>query len=61
MNKDQSLRRTIEQVPVRLHPATGDLRLNGVLVDVEPASGRALAIGRLSEPVSLAGNQTTSG
>jgi hypothetical protein len=61
MNKDQSLRRMIEQVPVRLNPATGDLRLNGVLVDVEPASGRALAIGRLSEPVSLAGNQTAAG
>jgi 2',3'-cyclic-nucleotide 2'-phosphodiesterase len=58
MKKDQSLRRMIEQVPVRLNPATGDLRLNGVLVDVEPASGRALAIGRLSEPVVLAGNQT---
>jgi metallophosphoesterase (TIGR00282 family) len=61
MNKDQSLRRMIEQVPVRLNPATGDLRLNGVLVDVEPASGRALAIGRLSEPVVLAGNQTAAG
>jgi metallophosphoesterase (TIGR00282 family) len=61
MNKDQSLRRMIEQVPVRLNPATGDLRLNGVLVDVEPASGRALAIGRLSEPVVLAGNQTPAG
>jgi hypothetical protein len=51
----------IEMVPVRLHPATGDIRINGVWVDVEPASGRALAIGRLSQPVALAGNQTVAG
>jgi hypothetical protein len=61
MSKDLSLRRMIEMVPVRLYPATGDVRINGVWVDVEPASGRALAIGRLSHPVALAGNQTVTG
>ena len=61
MSKDLSLRRMIEMVPVRLHPATGDVRINGVWVDVEPASGRALAIGRLSHSVILAENQTTAG
>ncbi len=61
MSKDLSLRRMIEMVPVRLHPATGDVRINGVWVDVEPASGRALAIGRLSQSVVLAGNQTVAG
>jgi len=61
MSKDLSLRRMIEMVPVRLHPATGDVRINGVWVDVEPASGRALAIGRLSHPVVPAGNQTVAG
>ena len=60
MSKDSSLRRMIEMVPVRLHPATGDVRINGVWVDVEPASGRALAIGRLSHPVAPAGNQTAT-
>jgi len=60
MGKDLALRRMIEMVPVRLHPATGDVRINGVWVDVEPASGRALAIGRLSHPVALAGNQTVA-
>ena len=58
MSKDLSLRRMVEMVPVRLRPATGDVRINGLWVDVEPASGRALAIGRLSHPVALAGNQT---
>jgi hypothetical protein len=61
MGKDMSLRRMIEMVPVRLHPATGDVRINGVWVDVEPASGRALAIGRLSHAVALTGNQTAAG
>ena len=61
MGKDLSLRRMVEMVPVRLHPATGDVRLNGVWVDVDVASGRALAIGRLSESVSLTGNQTAAG
>ncbi len=54
MNKDLSLRRMIEMVPVRLKPATGDVRINGVLVDVEPATGRALAIERVGLTV---GNQ----
>jgi len=61
MSKDTSLRRMIEMVPVRLNPATGDVRINGVWVDVEPESGRALTIGRLSHPVVLGGNQTATG
>jgi metallophosphoesterase (TIGR00282 family) len=60
MGKDQSLRRMIEMVPVRLQPATGDVRINGVWVDVEPASGRALAIGRLTHPFARARNQTAA-
>jgi len=61
MSKDLSLRRMVEMVPVRLQPATGDVRLNGVWVDVETTSGRALAIGRLSEPVAFSANQTAAG
>jgi metallophosphoesterase (TIGR00282 family) len=61
MNKDLSLRRMIEMVPVRLNPATGDVRINGVWVDVEPQTGRALAISRLCHPVLPAGNQTSAG
>lgn len=53
MSKDLSVRRMIEMVPVRLHPATGDVRINGVLLDIEPQSGRALTIGRLVNPVAL--------
>jgi len=61
MNKDLSLRRMIELVPVRLNPATGDVRINGVWVDVEQQTGRALAINRLRHPVVSAGNQTSAG
>jgi metallophosphoesterase (TIGR00282 family) len=61
MSKDLSLRRMVEMVPVRLHPATGDVRINGAWVDVETTSGRALAIGRVSEPVTLSANQTATG
>ncbi len=60
MSKDLSLRRMIEMVPVRLHPATGDVRVNGVLVDIEPGTGRALAIARLSEPAPVGANQTAA-
>jgi metallophosphoesterase (TIGR00282 family) len=61
MNKDLSLRRIIEMVPVRLHPANTDVRLNGVVVDVESGSGRALSITRLSLPVAPALNQPAGG
>jgi len=60
MSKDLALRRMVEMVPVRLHPGTGDVRICGVWVDVEPTSGRALAIGRLSEPAVRGGNQTAA-
>ena len=58
MNKELSLRRFIDMVPVRLTPGLADLRLNGVIVDVEAATGRALAIERLSVPVPSEPNQT---
>ncbi|MEN9979070.1 MAG: TIGR00282 family metallophosphoesterase [candidate division WOR-3 bacterium] len=47
MKKDLSLRRLIEQVPLRLQPATGDIRLNGVVVDIDTETGRAVRIERL--------------
>lgn len=61
MSKDTSLRRMIEMVPVRLQPATGDVRINGVWVDVEPSSGRALSIGRLVHTVAPGPNQLPTG
>ena len=44
MEAGGSLRRFLTGFPGRLEPATEDLRLDAVSVDVEPATGRALAI-----------------
>jgi metallophosphoesterase (TIGR00282 family) len=49
MKADGALARFVGGVPVRLEPATGDLRLDATLVEVDPASGRALAIRRVQK------------
>ncbi|MFM9124265.1 MAG: YmdB family metallophosphoesterase [Actinomycetota bacterium] len=47
--KERSLRRFLLQQPQRLEPATGDVRLEGLLVDVDDA-GRATAAEALRRP-----------
>lgn len=49
VDKEQVLERFLTQRPVRLRPATGDVRLAGALIDVDPGSGRALSIRRILE------------
>jgi len=46
---EQSIKRIITQVPVRFAPATENLRLNAVLVDVDESTGRARSIERIEE------------
>jgi len=58
MDRGVSLRRFLTLMPERFTPATGDLRLNGVLVSVDPATGRALSIERLQIPYSAATSGT---
>ena len=50
MEKGGALRRFLTLMPERLTPAAGDLRLNAILVDVEPATGRAVSIQRIQMP-----------
>jgi 2',3'-cyclic-nucleotide 2'-phosphodiesterase len=50
---DLALDRFLRQVPTRLEPATGNLKLCGALVDVDSQTGRALSIRRLNIPVLL--------
>jgi hypothetical protein len=50
---DLALDRFLRQIPVRLEPASGNLRLCGVVIEVEESSGRALAIERLNLPFHL--------
>ena len=47
MDRVAALRRFVTLLPERLSPADGDLRLNGVLVRVDPETGRAQSIERI--------------
>ena len=47
MDREAALRRFLTLRPERLTPAPGDLRLNGALIEVEPATGRAVSITRI--------------
>jgi calcineurin-like phosphoesterase len=40
---DLAIRRMRTGIPVRFEPATGDVRIEGVLIDCDPATGRAEA------------------
>jgi metallophosphoesterase (TIGR00282 family) len=51
MRKDLSLRRLIEMVPVRLQPATDDIRINGIIIDIDANTGQATRIERLVSPL----------
>jgi metallophosphoesterase (TIGR00282 family) len=47
MERHAALRRFLTLMPERLTPSGNDLRLNGAVITVDPATGRALAIRRL--------------
>jgi len=51
IEKEMGLKRFLTQLPVRFSPAKGDVRLNGVLVEIEPETGRAVSIERLQVPL----------
>ena len=48
MDKDAVIARFVTGLPGRFETATGDPRLNGVVVTVDPATGRGTAIERIS-------------
>ena len=56
MDRTVALKRFLTQMPDRLTPATGDLRLNGALVRVDAATGKAVSIERLEIPFARAAN-----
>jgi 2',3'-cyclic-nucleotide 2'-phosphodiesterase len=47
MDKQSAIKRFLTQLPVRYQCATGDPRFNGVLVGIEPGTGRATSIERI--------------
>ncbi|ANA40735.1 MULTISPECIES: TIGR00282 family metallophosphoesterase [Geobacter] len=48
VRKELALERFVTQMPVRFEVAKKDVRLNGVVIGVDPVSGRALSIERIS-------------
>lgn len=50
MKKEEALIRVMNLLPARLHPAHDHPRVNGVLVDIDQDSGRAVAIRRVDVP-----------
>lgn len=50
IQKEPAMKRFLTQLPARFEVAKGDVHLNGVLVDIDPDTGRALAIERLQLP-----------
>jgi metallophosphoesterase (TIGR00282 family) len=51
IRKELALKRFLTQMPARFSPADGDVWLNGVLVEVDVETGRALAIERIQLPL----------
>jgi len=49
MEKDEIIAKFIKQIPVKFEVATADVRLQGVLLDVDDDTGKAVSIERISE------------
>lgn len=52
MNREQAVRKFVSQMPVKFDVAKRDIRLNGVVVEVDEETGRALQVTRVSERLS---------
>ena len=50
---DLALDRFLRQIPIRLEPASGNLRICGAVIDIDESTGRALGIQRLNLPFTL--------
>ncbi len=50
MKKELAIERFLTGMPTRLEVAKGNVKLQGILVDVDEADGRATAIRRIQEP-----------
>jgi len=48
MEREPSLARFLNGMPTRYEPATGNPRLNGVVIEADDKTGRALSISRVS-------------
>jgi metallophosphoesterase (TIGR00282 family) len=48
MNREASINRFLQATPTRFEPATGDARISGVILSLDPTTGKARSIERLS-------------
>ena len=48
IRKEEAIAKFLTQLPVKFEVAKGNLRLNGVLVEVDDVTGKALAVERIS-------------
>lgn len=55
MQSDEVLRKFLSGMPVKFQVATGDVRLSGLLIDVEERTGRARSILRVHERMAEVG------
>jgi methylenetetrahydrofolate dehydrogenase (NADP+)/methenyltetrahydrofolate cyclohydrolase len=60
MDRTAALKRFLTAMPERLQPSEGDLRLNGVLVTVDEATGKATSIQRLQLPYQRGSSEAAS-
>jgi hypothetical protein len=50
---DLALDRFLRQIPNRLEPAAGNLRICGAIIDIDESNGRAIGIQRINLPFTL--------
>jgi calcineurin-like phosphoesterase len=48
MEREPSIARFVTGMPAKFEPATANPRLNGVIVEADPTSGRAVAVTRIN-------------
>lgn len=51
--QDLALDRFLRQIPNRLEPATGNLRICGAVIEIDESTGRAVSIQRINLPFNL--------
>jgi len=52
MDKEASVKRFVTGLPIRFEPAIGDLRLDAVVIDADPETGRTIAIRSVQKRIS---------
>jgi metallophosphoesterase (TIGR00282 family) len=60
VRKEQAIQKFLNLLPTRFEPATGDTKLQGVLLDIDESNGRCRHIERISIPLETASAQASA-